>query len=63
MIVFTMEGYNDDAARRMTANNNLKRLEQREILVSRTRVAGKRPDASGKKGSHTSVENIQITKY
>ena len=63
MIVFTMEGYNDDAARRITANNNLKRLEQREILVSRTRVAGKRPDASGKKGSHTSVANIQIKKY
>ena len=63
MTVFTMESYNDDAARRMTANNNLKRLEQRGILVSRTRVAGKRPDVSGKKGSHTSVENIQIKKY
>ena len=44
MIVFTMESYNDDAARRMTANKDLKRLEQRGILVSRTRVAGKRPD-------------------
>ena len=63
MKVFTMEGYDDNAARRMTANKALQRLEQREIIVSRTRVAGKRPDASGKKGSHTSVENIQIKKY
>ena len=63
MKVFTMESYNDDAARRMTANKDLKRMEQRGILVLSTRVAGKHPERSGKKGSHTSVENIQIKKY
>ena len=63
MIVFTMEGYNDNAARRKAANKDLQRLEQSKILVPRSRVAGKRADGSaGKKGGHTSVANLQIKK-
>ena len=64
MKVFTMEGYNDDTARRRAANKDLQRLEQSEILVPKSRVAGKRADGSapGKKGGHTSVANLQIKK-
>ena len=63
MKVFTMVGYDDNTARRKAANKDLQRLEQRDILIPKSRVAGKRADGSaGKKGGHTSVANLQIKK-
>ena len=64
MKVFTMVGYDDNTARRRAANKDLQRLEQRKILVPKSRVAGKRADGSapGKKGGHPSVANLQIKK-